>query len=73
MGLLFMRISSKKTCRTPRRNEDAEAALQFSTRIAAWGDAVQHYFRNTLFLVQVRSTCNIFSLIKRTRLTMGSI
>lgn len=42
-----------KSCHTPRRNDEIDAALRFYQSIYSWGDQVHRYFMNDLFPVQV--------------------
>lgn len=41
-----------KTCRTPRRNEQAQAAIDAFAAFASWCDALHTYFRNEIFPLQ---------------------
>jgi hypothetical protein len=44
--------SDVKKCCTPRRNPQAEAALEFGRTLSSWCDSVRSYFLHTLLPVQ---------------------
>eukprot|EP01108_Squamamoeba_japonica_P001167 TRINITY_DN1469_c0_g1_i4.p1 TRINITY_DN1469_c0_g1~~TRINITY_DN1469_c0_g1_i4.p1 ORF type:complete len:617 (+),score=97.80 TRINITY_DN1469_c0_g1_i4:47-1852(+) len=43
---------NKKSCRTPRRNDQVERALSFFTSLHGWCGRVSNYFRSSVFPVQ---------------------
>ena len=50
--LQFAVRREEKECRTPRRNRQAEAAIEYFERFERWCEAVHRYFTQTLFPVQ---------------------
>ena len=52
MQLKFNIDRSKKTCHTPRRNEDIEKTFSFLTEWCIWCNSIESYFKNRLFPVQ---------------------
>ena len=53
---------TKKTCRTPRRNEDIEAAITHFRRFYEWSSQVHNYFNNQLFPVQTSHGLNLSAI-----------
>jgi len=53
---------ASKTCYTPRRNDDVEAALNFYTKYFHWSTNVENYFRKRLFPVQTRHALDMSAI-----------
>jgi hypothetical protein len=59
---LFTIDRTVKSCHTPRRNSDIDAAIAFAETFSVWSQAVQQYFNNTLFPVQTGHGLNLGGL-----------
>ena len=60
--LCFSVDRSKKSCHTPRRNEDVNNALSHFSSLYSWSHRVEQYFRNQLFPVQQNNALDMTAL-----------
>jgi hypothetical protein len=58
-GVAFRVNRDRSSCRTPRRNEEVDAALEYFGAFARWGNSVSAVFSQTVFPVQRDSTQNL--------------
>ena len=59
LQLSFKIDRTRKSCHTPRRNQEIEQALNFVQRFSSWSGNIERYFLSTLFPVQTNHGIDI--------------